>query len=584
MNPATDPSIQAPVEVKGRPTGWLLAFRLIMFLLLVSAALYQGPYSAQENFVVWIYLAATLSFLVLYRRRTERRWLTLARYVGGLQLYLEVAVEGVLVIHSNSITSPYALLFLLTIVSASLYFRLVGTLLVATACCLTVTVAMFVGIVGPNPSPQDLHNFSLVLNLNDDLFYALFLYVCTFFLAAFVSGYLSERLELKDKALEGASEALAQARLVTDDILKNLQSGLLTIDAAGTLVYFNHAAEEILGYREADIKGRSFRDVFGERISDLVRLLAGALESRSGETRTELLVSLGDGRTKPVGLSTSVLGGSREGVRGVIAVFQDLTEAKRLEDRVRVADRLAAVGELSAGIAHEIRNPLATVSGSVEMLQRDLKLDGDSKRLMDMILKESARLNKIVEDFLDFARVKQQSCTPVNLESVVRETVANLDHHPARTPDGQITVEIPSDPTPIVAGTDEQVRQIVSNLLLNALEALPDGKGHVGVSARCLQSHHRGTPQFVELVVEDTGVGIPNKAAARIGQPFFSTKKNGTGLGVAIVQRLTAALNGTVHWESEPGQGTRFVVRLPAYSKERFMQEVTSLKQADVAV
>lgn len=568
-----------PVKAKDRPTGWLIAFRLVMFCLLVGATLYQGAWGAQDHVILWAYLAVTLSFLLFYRRLHHSRLLTVTRYLGGLQIFLEVAMEGVLMLHANSFTSPFVLLFLLTIISASLYFRLVGTLMVATACSITVTITMFLSVVGPNPAPQAVRDFSTVLNLNDDLFYALFLYICAFFLAAFVSGYLSEKLELKDRALAGASEALALARLETDDILQNMQSGLLSINAAGTLVFFNSAAEDILGYRQGEVTGRHCRSVFGARMPRLADLLLSALEARQGEARTELEITTLHGNVIPVGISTSVLGSSSS-IRGVIAVFQDITAAKRLEERVRVADRLAAVGELSAGIAHEIRNPLATISGSVEMLQRDLQPDGDGQTLMNMILKESVRLNKIVEDFLDFARVKQQACNAVDIGAMLREVVETFDHHPSRTPHSRIALDLPSEAGPLAAGSEGQIRQILVNLIQNALEALPEGRGDVRITAGSSASNRATTPRLVEITVADSGTGIPPQVAERIGQPFFSTKKGGTGLGVAIVQRLAAAMGGSVHWESPPEQGTRFIVRLPAYSQEQFMQEVSDLYTA----
>jgi two-component system sensor histidine kinase PilS (NtrC family) len=574
MEPATTPKTSAGPY--GRPAGWLLAFRLVMFCLVVGASLYQGERGSGGYTILWSYFAVTLAFLLFYRRWQDSTWLTLARYTGGLQLFMEVAAEGVLIVHSNVFTSPFVLLFVLTIVSASLQFRLIGTLMVATACSLTVTFATFYVVAGADASAQALKNFSVVLNLNDDLFYALFLYICAFFLAAFVSGYLSEKLELKDRALEGASQALALARLETDDILRHMQSGLLTIDAAGTLVFFNQAAEEILGYRESNITGRHCRDVFSDRMPRIADLLMTTLNHHHSRPRTEVQIPGPEGRTIPLGISTSLLGSPQGGVRGVIAVFQDLTEAKKLEERVRVADRLAAVGELSAGIAHEIRNPLATVTGSVEMLERELHLEGEARSLMDMVLKESARLNTIVEDFLDFARVKQRACHAVDLGALAHEVAGLFERHPARTVEGHIRIDFPRTPV-LAAATDEQLKQVLVNLLQNALEALPDGKGEVRISGYAIPVDN-DEPQWVEVTVADTGAGIPSKLAEKVGQPFFSTKKHGTGLGVAIVRRLMAAMGGSLQWHSTPGQGASFTVRLPAYSQASYLQEVSELQ------
>jgi len=559
-----------------RPAGWFILFRLVMFCLVAGASLYRGQWGSEGQPLLWIYFVATLAFLLFYRRWRSSSWLRLARLTGGLQLFLEVAVEGMLVAYSNGFASPFVLLFVLSIVSASLQFRLVGTLLVATACSVTVAVAVFLSIAGSDPLPQAAHTFRTVLDLNDDLFYALFLYVCAFYLAAFVSGYLAERLELKDRALEGASRALAQARLETDDILRHMQSGLLTVNGSGTLVFFNHTAEEILGFREHDITGRHCRDVFDRDLKPLADLLLSALQGRRTENRTELRVPTPRGGTIPLGISTSLLGSSAQGIRGVIAVFQDLTEAKKLEERVRVADRLAAVGELSASIAHEIRNPLATVTGSVEMLRRDQGLDSEGRSLMDLILKESSRLNKIVADFLDFARIKRQACQAVDLEALAVEVITLFEHHPSRRPGSRIETQFPSERL-LAAAAESQLKQVLVNLVQNALEALPTDSGIVRISGRQVEETGRAGDPLLELSVADTGAGIPGAIIEKIGQPFFSTKKLGTGLGIAIVQRLVSALGGSVAWHSIPGSGATFRVRVPSFNADRYRQEVSDL-------
>jgi len=575
LTPSTDRS--GPIDPTRRPSGGLLLLRLILFCLVVGASMYPDWPGPGAQGLLWGYFAATLAFLLLYRRWRQSVWRRWARYAGVIQVMLEIAVEGALVAGStNSIASPVVLLFVLTIVSASLQFRLVGTLLVATACSLAVTIALFVGVVGEDASLHAARDFSTVLHLNDDLFYALFLYVCGFYMAAFVSGYLSEKLELKDRALQGASRALELARLETDDILRHMQSGLLTLDSRGTLVYFNRTAEDILGLREARVTGRDCRDVFGERMPELCQVLLNALRSEQASARTELTLTTARGRVIPVGLSTSLMGSKDFGVRGVIAVFQDLTEAKRLEARVRVADRLAAVGELSASIAHEIRNPLATVTGSVEMLKQQVDLDAESRSLMELVLKESARLNRIVEDFLDFARIRRQSCEEVDLVALVGEVSALFEHHPDRKPGSRIILP-ETDDRPRAAAPREQVQQMMVNLIQNALEALPDEQGEVRIGAERCPPPKSGSQPFVLLTVTDNGPGIPAESENRIGRPFFSTKKKGTGLGIAIVQRLAMACGGSLRWANVPEGGARFVLRLPEFRPEYYSQEVSEL-------
>jgi two-component system sensor histidine kinase PilS (NtrC family) len=354
-----------------------------------------------------------------------------------------------------------------------------------------------------------------------------------------------------------------------------MQSGLLTLNASGVLVYFNRTAGEILGLSDADVTGRHCNDVLGERMPELARLLIGALRSDTAHSRTELLLETARARTIPVGISTSLLGSRELGVRGVIAIFQDLTEAKRLEDRIRVADRLAAVGELAASIAHEIRNPLAIVTGSVEMLQQGAFPDQERASLMRLVLKESARLNRIVSDFLDFARVKQQACREVDLTAVAEEVKALFEHHPTRGPQSDIVVRT-QEGCPHAAAATDQVKQMLVNLVQNALEALPGGEGEVVIAIQAATPATAGT-RFVEIAVVDTGSGIPSTVYEKIGQPFFSTKKGGTGLGLAIVQRLAIASGGSLRWAAEPKGGARFTLRLPTFSRDRYREEVSGL-------
>lgn len=559
------------------PSAGPIFLRLVLFCLVLGASFYEGLWSADTRFLLWSYLVFTLLFLVSYRRWREVSWHRFTRVAGAVQIVLEISLQGTLLASTNAFTSPYSLLLLLTIISASLQYRLVGTLLVATVCSMAAVMAVFLGVVGAHPDLAAARDFSTVLDLNDDLFYALFLYVCTFYLAAFVSGYLSDRLELKDRALEGASRALELARLETDDILRHMQSGLLTLNAAGTLVYFNQTAEEILGFRERNVTGRHFQSVFGHSMPELSDLLARALSEESLGRRAEIVVQPGSGTKIPLGISTTLLGYPDAPTRGMIAIFQDLTTAKKLEERARVADRLAAVGELSASIAHEIRNPLATVTGSVQMLSKDPHLDAEGRQLMDLIMKESARLNRIVEDFLDFARIKQAACNDVDLEALAREVQELFRQHPSRRRGCRVSV-LARDSDVRAAANEEQVKQMLINLVQNGLEAIATDEGEVTIEIGWVHGAASSSPSQVEITIRDSGPGIADDLLDRVGQPFFSTKATGTGLGLAIVQRLAVASGGSLRWSSERGKGACFTVRLPAFRPEVFQSEVSEMK------
>ncbi|MCK4856532.1 MAG: PAS domain S-box protein, partial [candidate division Zixibacteria bacterium] len=400
-------------------SSWFIPLRLSIFLLLFGGVILSEGSGVTPLRLFLLYSVVTLLFLFLIEVniRLIKPWLLSA--VIFLHLTVELAIEGSIIQCSGHLTSQYSILFLLTIISASLAYRLAGTLLVATLASVVFTLATSLDPFLFGGTFADLGRLSKAFSSRDDIFYAVFLHVCTFYLIAFISGFLVEKLRVKEGELFSTSKNLERARLDTDDILLNLHSGLLTIDNRGDIVYFNRTAESILGMKEKDVKGRSFMGVFNKTMPEFAERILSVLKLSQAGIRTELEITDKNGRTIPLGLTTSVLGDERVGIRGVIAVFQDLTAAKKLEDALMKADRLAVVGELSARIAHEIRNPLASISGSVEVLKSELQLAGENQRLMELIVKESERLSRILSDFLSYARMQPAVRVKVELISVL---------------------------------------------------------------------------------------------------------------------------------------------------------------------
>jgi signal transduction histidine kinase len=246
-------------------------------------------------------------------------------------------------------------------------------------------------------------------------------------------------------------------------------------------------------------------------------------------------------------------------MRGVIAIFTDLTEAKRLEAKVRAADRLAAVGELSASIAHEIRNPLAAIAGSVEVLKDDLHVTGENARLMDLITKESERLSRITTDFLQYARIIQPAFEKVELCHLINEVVQVVRHQAASAEGTRVDWETDASIVYVV-GDENLIKQLLINLMVNAVEAVSNHRGLVGISLQA-ESDDR-----IVVTVTDDGPGIEPPDLKYIYDPFFSTKKAGTGLGLAIVHRVATALSLGLTVETEPERGTTFTVTFARFA------------------
>lgn len=540
--------------------GWFLPLRLATFVIIAVVVFWIGlPFGLAPLFIVYAVLTAAIA--VLIATRWGSRWRLLTGGLLGIQFLAEISVDTIVIYATGTMNSPFSALFILTIVSAALVYRLAGTLAVASLASLAYTYIVWMGLSLEGHPDVIGSNLRSVISAGDPVFYSIFLHILIYYLIAFISGYLAERLRQRDRQLADTSRALQKAKLETDDILRHLNSGLLTIDAAGRIIFFNRAAERILGYREEEVKGLNCYEAFADRMPHLAGVLMDGLREQRSHPRREISITPGGDSddTMPLGLSTSCLTESDGSIRGVIAIFSDLTEAKRLEAKVRAADRLAAIGELSASIAHEIRNPLATISGSVEVLKAELQVEGEDSRLMDLIIKESDRLSKITTEFLTYARVSEPNPAKVELCHLIGEVIQLLRHHPSYQPSHEVQLHT-EEAIVYVVGDEDLIKQMLLNLGVNALEAIGSDPGRVDF--RLSAADERGC---VELSIEDTGPGISPEDLRRIYQPFFSTKKQGTGLGLAIVHRMAQAMRLGLNVDSDPSVGTTFRVELRSY-------------------
>ncbi len=545
-----------------RRFGSFLPLRWATFAILAAIALWAGVLpSLWPMFLPYAVLTLASAVLAISGRKvaSERPLAVLT----GLQFLAEIVVDTTIIQATGAINSPFSALFILTIVSAALAYRLIGTLLTASLASLSYSFVVWLSH-SPSLSAGKMQSaLESALGSGDSVFYSVFLHLLIFYLIAFISGYLAERIRERDRQLADTSRALQRAKLDTDDILRHLNSGLLTIDTEGRIIFFNRAAERILGYREEEVKGMSCQDVFADRMPDLSRTLMLRLEDSRHSPRMEIAVGLADGTSIPLGLSTSELLERPGVVRGVIAIFTDLSDAKRLEAKVRAHDRLAAVGELSASIAHEIRNPLAAISGSVELLKRELEVSNDSARLMDLIVKESDRLSVITTEFLEYARIDSPVFTKVELCHLVGDVIQVLHHHSNFRDHVKLVIDADESITYVVAD-DHLTRQLILNLAVNALEAIEGRPGTV--TFRIVTDRREGV---VALHIQDDGPGIPKKNLRSIYQPFFSTKRHGTGLGLAIVHRVVAAQKLKLRVSSEENVGTTFVTEFSLWRPHR---------------
>ncbi|MFH1680751.1 MAG: ATP-binding protein [Candidatus Eisenbacteria bacterium] len=500
------------------------------------------------------------------------------RFQAVLQLLVDIGLATGIIHYTGDSASPFALLYVLIISAGSRFLLLRGTILIAMLCAVVHAAhlslhAAFggeraVGLIGLLAPAAYTEGGSRLLALQ------LGLYTITFFFLAVVSGYLSVRVHRGGEALAAARTRLRRASLNTDQILRSLSSGLLTVDRDGRIGHFNRAAERITGLESENVFARPFEEVLEKASPPLVTLLRGILSGWDGVLRQETTLVSASGEVVPIGVSATPLRDEKGGVAGVVAIFQDLTDVRKMEEHVRHVDRLAAIGELSAGIAHEIRNPLATISGSIQVLQGDLPVEGENCRLLELIVRESDRLHRIVEDFLSFARTGPTEQRPVDLVGLLEEIRDLVANHPKRNPGVEVRFENAEERC-MVRGDGEQLRRVFLNLVVNAFEAMGE-KGTLTVRVRPVLAFQASPEDYpvsaVAVSVSDTGPGIGPRERAELFRPFFTTKKGGVGLGLALAQKIVVSHRGKIDVFGENG-GTTFTVLLPREeSRPRHME------------
>jgi two-component system, NtrC family, sensor histidine kinase PilS len=387
-------------------------------------------------------------------------------------------------------------------------------------------------------------------------------------LVALLGTALARELRITGERLEERETSLRRLRNLHERTVESLTSGLLTTDLAGRITSFNPEAERICG--------RSSPDVLG---LDVDGVLPGAREivmsrKRAHERpRARMVFRDARGQERRLGISGSSLREIEGEPGGWVVIFQDVTEVVRMEAELRRSERLAATGHLAANMAHEIRNPLAAISGSLEMLRDREGRGGDvpeRQRLMGIALREVERLDHLIRDFLEFARPAAAEPTPVSLAGAVEDVLKMFE---ASCPAGvAVSSDVPADCS--VLADSRQIRQVLWNLLLNAAQALPRG-GAIRIAARRVEAFPQGDAargrndadeggQSVEIAISDTGVGIEPEVLERVFEPFFTTKRAGSGLGLPTVHRMVENHGGSLSIESRPGEGTTVRVRLPA--------------------
>jgi len=379
------------------------------------------------------------------------------------------------------------------------------------------------------------------------------LFDVAFLVVGLLSARLAERQSRSDVRLMAATQSLANLRALHERIVASIRSGLVTTDLDGRIFTFNVAAQEITGYQEETIRGQDASILFGD-LKDHVTDTLRALGKGQNSPRFEANCLTSEGMRLRLGYSISPLSSEAGETTGMVITFQDLTQVRSLEETSRRQDRLAAIGRMAASIAHEIRNPLAAMRGSIQMLRAEVDSDSSQAELMEIILRESDRLNGIITDFLSYARPRSLTQARVDVGDLLHQTFALMRHSPEINTNQSIVEELPGEP--IFAEVDEgQLKQVFWNLARNALQAMPQG----GTLRAALE---RNSNNRLRISFTDTGRGMSPDQVEHLFEPFSSTT-GGTGLGLSIVYQIIRDHGGTINVRSRVGQGTTITVELP---------------------
>jgi PAS domain S-box-containing protein len=356
---------------------------------------------------------------------------------------------------------------------------------------------------------------------------------------------------------------LRRVRLEADDILHNIRSGVLTVDGLGRLAFLNPTAARILGLDGESVLGRPVLDLMKERSPELWAAIVAGIRGGRKVSRGEGLVRRDGNAPFPIGLSTTTFQQAAQEAPSVTAIFTDISDSKQLQELRLRAERLEAVAALSASLAHEIRNPLASIRSSVEQLASSAAEGDDEQVLARLIVRESDRLSRLLSEFLDFSRVRATRAEPVDLHLVATAAMRLVAQHPECGPAAQLLVE--GGPT-LLEGDEDLLHRVIANLVLNAVQAAHGEPVRVTVKLDTSSEVPAGAgfDRAVRLEVRDDGPGIPEEIRERLFEPFVSGRPGGSGLGLAIVQRAVEAHRGFVLVESAPGAGTTFTIYLPA--------------------
>ena len=558
-----NPDLNIPqVEMSGRLQK-LMFLRVLFVSLLLGASIFIQVKETKTYFgdiqTSHYFLIATIYFLTII-------YIILLKYLKNLSklAYFQLLVDTIfitaIIYTTGGIESIFSFLYILTIINGSIILYRKGGMIIASSSSILYGLLL------------DLHYYDVIHPFGSRLsypfeyqsayiFYIIVVNIAAFYLVSFLSSYPSEQARKSRVELRVKQHDIIKLEALNEWIIRSITSGLITLDSQYRIILFNPAAEEIFNIKANRAIGSKILDILPFLNSHLGNGAGFDQKTKKSYPFIDLPYLRPDGKSIFLRFSISPLNIPEGDQKGQILFFQDMTEMKQIEDEMKKVEGLALVGELAAGIAHEIRNPMASISGSIQMLKEGLTEDDVNNRLMDITLREINRLNNLVNDFLLFARPKQASLREFDLNQLIIESLELFKKSENWTEKMRIEtdfhgpVNLESDP--------EKIRQVLWNLFLNAGDAMPNG-GSLYIDTDMVdgQEFLESRQKMVKISVRDTGEGFTKKALNHLFTPFFTTKEVGSGLGLATVKRVVEGLKGEVYGKNHPHGGAEITIFL----------------------
>lgn len=536
-----------------RRVQYLMLFRLVLISLVLGAtlllsALGDVDLSAPNSLVLFAIIGGTYLLTIIYALAVRR--MEDPRLIADIQIGADLVTSALLVHVTGGAQSAYTFFFPLSIIGAATMRFRIGAVAVTGLSAVIFSLVAYLGWMEllPVPSGQRVLPFDLTeLEFGRQMALNLAAFAGVGFLAFNLGG----QIQRTSASLEVERTAAADLYAVHEDIVRSLASGLVTIDENGAVVTINEAACDILGVNLDSIGHPAEGAMPG------IDSMLSELSLRESIRRADLTIPHEDGSALELGVSISPLRNNRDVVMGRIVNFQDLTELRQMEKQIKQAERLAVVGTLAAGIAHEIRNPLASISGSIELLNEPSEQDSDDEQraLMQIVTREVDRLNTLITDLLAYTNPAPPKIIRFDVADMVRETMQVFRQDRGFADVDLILTKTSRDRGLLIEGDPAKLRQVLWNLLRNAAEA-SGSNGEVTVSVVPDSAN-------IEIEVADNGQGISSDDISKVFDPFFTTKSRGSGLGLATCHNIITELGGQIYVDSKPGAGTRFVIAVP---------------------